>query len=1402
MAGPGTNPTPPPGSIGLSENDALKRLQEMAAQNGSQSAVGGTGLSESDALKRLQEMSGQPVMPTSPAAAAQPAQGGGGFFGKVGDVLGGAAGIARAVVPQAVRDVLGANLNTATSLKTFGDMISGTPNPLHGFHPQLNTSRNYPGAQLGSAGFAKVSSLPGGQILAPALDFGLSPASFLGTGAIGAGKLAAVALPAADAARAPEIGLGARLGGEAVTQTAAAGAAVAAAEAQKGLADRGVPVVGSGVAKLAVPLVSAIIAGKVANAGLERAGLKPVIEPYVEKAAVQAVLPEGAPVLEGVPTPTRIVTPNMPFEERVANVGVSPGAGDALDHMRLVNEGLAIDPTKLMDERFGKAYAAQQQQALAGANKAEGIAQRVFDSKGVGRDIFNEWDPKTSTVQLANGARTNIYDLLDSADVTKFKLTPEETAAWYDARRAVGEINQMLADSGFKAAEGWLSWKDISFHRDVLGRVVDNVELKNIGKTNPFLARVIENAAEAAARGVEYNSPRESLRLYAESAYALQSEKDLATYLEAIDPGSLDTRSVTSVDITKARVPGLFEQKMAAAGELKSAVGKFSTASERLKALQAAKVAAVQAVNQGLASPVLGAGDEFSSTVADILNNEYRWSTQNLAHNTNIVQQLSSDIKTTESEVANLKAAKMSVAESLDKLRKQWNTESKISQSASWAPGHLFGYTNLDQVPVGKWKQRFVLKTVTQNGKAVERSAYEDLAKWVDTASGLPKPEARTARWITDIINLLRSAGATGDMAAPFIQGLVTMGYAPAKWAYATWLHTKAFFDPAVQAKYVRDNYEVLQEMTNNGVQIGESELMDVARHSGPISSKIKAVATVGGQYNVPGRMIKSLYGRFQAQYETFNTVLRTELYKSVSSAMAPEEAGRFVNYMTGGVDPRMLTVTPNRRAIEAMYLAFSPRLFRSTIALVANAAVPTSAAGQESLVALSRLASVATGMYVLTGYAMGKSEKEIQHGLDPTSGRRFLSHEINGNWVGYGGTVRSIAQLVAKLATNPKSITSTDVFQNPLMGFYLGRSAPGLNFGMAAMEAATGLDTMPYENLNGPLSFFKDYLAPGLLPFSLQQVGQMSAIHSEDRIPGTPISKSALTSLPIQFAGLRDTGFTATDFKDAQAAALTNGKITKFSDLPGLQQQVITAKYKDTLDAYAGQGSKKSIKYSAEKQAIVTEQHTAEQGAAQGLTGGTVDLASFRNAVDTANQARVIKELEAARALGITFKDDPTDVLQQFYNIRNSVEQQYGAYDPTIADQMEADFMKSLTPDQQKIITDRAQFQHDPSVQWYYDAKKVITDAGYWQAQDQAFQRYAGFAAAATGGKAQDYRQLQSYVQTQPPALAARAKQIQGLIDTMTSKQRTALRLRSPELDSALVKVYGLTPVRLQKRP
>jgi hypothetical protein len=420
------------------------------------------------------------------------------------------------------------------------------------------------------------------------------------------------------------------------------------------------------------------------------------------------------------------------------------------------------------------------------------------------------------------------------------------------------------------------------------------------------------------------------------------------------------------------------------------------------------------------------------------------------------------------------------------------------------ADGALWGRNQPEKILINKWNNRWL--------HGADHKLMEDYFK--ENGVDLIENRSKPLEALSTVSNSIRFLSAIGDFAMPFIQGQLVLATNPVAWAKMTLRHYQAWFDPTVQAKLVADNLSDYQEMARLGIPIGDPEFFSAMQAGGGISIgaipdflRMPAVRE-GGRYILG----KQLFGRFQASYNAGLGHARLLLYKAARESWSgtQDELAQYIRNLTGGLDSRALGVGPGMRQAENLWMAFSPRLLRSTIAIVNDGLFGPAvrlARGQNPLPSsqsrramrtLGGWVAGANGMYILSGMAMGKDWDELAEGLNPLSGKRYLSHEVNGDWIGVGGQVRAILQLMGGMTVgayqDPSTLraglpgSSDSLHDNPLLRFLIGRGAVGASVVGGVVEAGTkgDIDTLPYEDLDGWTDWAKHTLTSAA-PFAIQ---------------------------------------------------------------------------------------------------------------------------------------------------------------------------------------------------------------------------------------------------------------------------------------------------------------------------
>ena len=501
---------------------------------------------------------------------------------------------------------------------------------------------------------------------------------------------------------------------------------------------------------------------------------------------------------------------------------------------------------------------------------------------------------------------------------------------------------------------------------------------------------------------------------------------------------------------------------------------------------------------------------------------------------------LSKEQKTLLNNIKGLQDELAEATEALGKAKGEFNSARlarklalEKARKAELQPGKLFGEMADESIPVKEWR-----------GQIFKLEDYKELEKGIQKTVGNAPSFSKAIGRVADQARWLQ---ATMDFGAPFIQGLPILVRNPYRWTKATAKHYKAWLDPQTQAKYIEKNFDTFAEMAQNGIPIGDVEFFAAMQQGRgiPITKVLDIIpkeegdVMMGRLFGDVGQVLdrgiaktdigkgaaatrkgiqygnKQFMGRFQNSYSMFLAYNRAELFKSLKPTWtAPGKKGNtipelanYINNLTGGLDVKGLGVSSNLRELESTWLAFSPRLLRSTSSLMADAivAIPNIARGKATRRQVQSLRSegqtvaatqaVAAAAVVAHGMAKGDSYEKIVEDVaisqNPLSGKRYLSIEIDGQHYGVGGQIRALTQLMTGLAAaiqDPTVFKDMDIQENPILRFMASRGAQGVRITQTLVEGVTPLDANPYEEIEGGIDLAQ-HLASDSLPFFLQGI-------------------------------------------------------------------------------------------------------------------------------------------------------------------------------------------------------------------------------------------------------------------------------------------------------------------------
>lgn len=557
--------------------------------------------------------------------------------------------------------------------------------------------------------------------------------------------------------------------------------------------------------------------------------------------------------------------------------------------------------------------------------------------------------------------------------------------------------------------------------------------------------------------------------------------------------------------------------------------------------------------------------------------------------------------------------------------------------------------------------------------------------------------------------------------------------------------------------------------------------------------------------------------------FRVFSTRNRIDMFNSLTdaatkagkplSAFEEEQIARSINRFTG--------VSTGRAGDIETLVEFAPNFLRSGIETVISATMNGGLEGQVARKYISNMVIGAEMMAVGTAMAQGRPIEEVANPFDKKAMERgefklnpnFGTIRVHGQDISLFGRWDSLARMAALSNNGVANLVSGNGYEQLLKG--VGQQITTKGSPLIGLAQAVGTGNT-YEG-NDPFSVAG--AAEQILPFTVS--GYASDVSRNMRTgdsTGAALG-NALPGAALNFFGAKARELTP--FEQMNNASL--GEYGKSLDeVTGVQRQALDKKFPNIALAYQDQderlakGGSKESKARIERKGVDTERLDNEAKAWADFQAGSSTPKQMADSLDEYQRQAVYQKQQIDESNGIEYRATTGErsALSAYYKTFDDASKVPGRVDYDLRDQLEAELMADIEAGKygdkvkaKAFIEERKVAEHAPGADSYFKAKKYIRDAGYYDARDTAFNRFAGLAASAGGGQSIDsygdlVQQITLITNAKGSAGAARLNAIKSRIDAVSDPIRDRMRLRDPMLDESLLLTGGVsTPIRLKRR-
>lgn len=631
-----------------------------------------------------------------------------------------------------------------------------------------------------------------------------------------------------------------------------------------------------------------------------------------------------------------------------------------------------------------------------------------------------------------------------------------------------------------------------------------------------------------------------------------------------------------------------------------------------------------------------------------------------------------------------------------------------------------------------------------------------------------------------DAIGVPRTLLAAFDASAPFRQGAMLAVSRPRQFAGA-WKPMIGALGSETYARAVDDAIRTAPlAPLREGSRLYLAPLDDLAditqREEAYVSRMLRNVPLIGAGVRASERAYITFLNKLRA--DTFDSVVgkwQRAGYEPTTEDI--DRLGMWLNSATGRGN------LPSNALVAGLnHVFFSPRYLASRLEVLNPATYSRATPAVRKEMARDIAGFFGTGML---GLGLLKAADEtigvpVDIEIDPRSSD-FAKIRVGDTRFDVWSGFQPLARYATQLLTNVRKASSGDIQE-------LNRAITAGRFVQSKLAPSPGLlvDALRGESFVGEevdvttAGGLGEQAANRLVSLFAQDLAE--AIREEGLIGG-------LMALPSGVGFGVQTYSSVQSVRDAGAGELYDGM--KWSELTSQERAHVEEVYAEEFAKQRDPGEG-TIRAFIDRENVSVRQEQQEWNEAR--QSGLTDARTFTRLMTDRLIERSNRIDGAVEQAGL--RRDDTGLLGRFFALREQATVG-GVVDYELLEQLQANFRSGLSSRERKIIDERRAFVAPPEVKWWYDAKDEITGSGYWREQDVAMDQVRGLLESFAPG-VETYNQLNAAARMAPdPLTAARLEAVVKRVDQITRQRRLRLRATNPELDAALVAVYGLSPIR-----